>query len=617
MANVSRRDFVRSAGLFGAGAALAGAIGLTGCSQGEQGSEGGAYAAADVEKRYEAQVHEADVVIVGGGVAGATAARRVLEKGLSVSIVDKGPWGHSGTSGMNWGHNAETNEWAEGDGSNTIGTLAYMFEGMVNQPNCVAVCQSVHEGRPIATYEQAGCNFERTKEGHSYAQNAPVDLAVDNGCFNRYFCLELERKGADIHDRTMVIDLLQAADGSAAGVVAIDLVDGSAHVFRGKTVIFATGSYRWVSGFNGMKPHTIASPENTGDGLGILMRKGVAMRDMEAQPIDYVQWTPMGTRQSMGAMGGSTINFKYLFDKDKNKLIPDEVEGMTNGQLARAYVRAIMDGRATENDGIYVITNDPHSDDRYYRRTKENQARFLGYELPEYTEVVAEQWEDAGHPFVYTAEAETEIPGLYYAATAQGGWTGVGFFYAFGTGFLAGESAAAKAKAADKAPAVDWEAVNAALSEAYGLLEAEPADPIRSTVIFRSIQEAYWMGLGPARDEEGILASIAELKRIETEDLPKMQVPSKSKQYNSDWHRALEVKNMLMCAQATAEAALIRKECRGPHVRTDYPAQDNDNFLVSTKVSYADGAWSSSLEALDDSIIPMDTLKGLVPIMPL
>lgn len=609
MGEVSRRSFLKGAGVLGVGT-LAASTFLTGCS-----NQAGTKTETSAERAggHPVQVHEADVVVVGGGIAGAMAARRALGKGLSVSVIDKGPWGHSGTSGINWGHNAETNEWADGDGSDTLPIISVIYDGMVNQVNGLAMCQAVHAGRPCATFEQAGCVLERGKENHTAAQNAKVPFVVDNGTFNRYFCLELSRKGADVHDRTMVVELLQDSEGKAAGVVALDLVSGSAHVFRGKAVVFAMGSYRWVSGFNGLKPHTIAGPENTGDGLAILLRKGVSMRDMEEQPIDFVQWTPLATRQGMGAMGASTINWKFMYDKNEDKLVPDSIESVSNGQLARLYYRAQLEGRGTENGGVYVDTSDPHADDRYYRRTSENQKRFLNYELPKFTEVVAEQWEDAGHPFEYSAEAETQIPGLFYASSGQGSWAGCGFFGAFGSGYMAGEGAAAKATDTKVAPSVDWDAVEVALNDAYGLLEAEPGSPIRSTVVFRSVQEAYWSGLSPLRDEAGITATIDELKRIEKEDFPKMYVPLKSRQFNTDWHRALEVKGMLMCARATAEAALIRKECRGAHVRSDFPIQDNENYLASTKVSFSDDAWSASLEQLDDSLIPLDTLKTMVP----
>lgn len=620
MAGMERRAFVRGAGAAVGAAAVASAAGVASGTAvragwadqlaGTVGDAADAKASADGRNM---AVHEADVVVVGGGVAGATAARRVQAQGLSVCIVDKGPWGHSGTSGMNWGHNAETNEWAEGDGSNSFLTWLYVQDGMIDQPNAMAMCQAVHQGRPCATFEQLGCTLERGKDGHTAAGNAPVDFTVDNGTFNRYPCLDIERKGAEICDRTMALDLLLGPDGQAAGVVGVSMVDGSAHVFRGKAVVFATGGYTWVAGFNGMKPHTIAGPENTGDGLAILMRHGVAMRDMEEQPIDFVQWTPLGVRQSMGSQGASTINWAFMYDKDLNPLVPEGVTNVSNGELARYYYRAQLEGRGTENGGVYVVTNDPASDDRYYRRCKENERIFLGYELPEYTEVVAEQWDCAGHPFDYSPTAETSIPGVFYAASGQGLWGGCGFFGAFGSGFMAGEGAAARAKEVEAAPAVDWEAADAALDSAYSLLEAEPNDPIRSTVVFRDIQNAYWQGLNPLRTAEGIQASLDELRRIEAEELPRMHVPDKSRRYNTDWHRALEARGMLMCAIATGEAAALREECRGAHVREDFPYQDNGNFLKSTKVSYEDGEWRASLEDIDGTYMAASDIAAMLP----
>lgn len=603
MATVPRRDFLKGAG---AAVLASGALSQVGAALADEAAQVSAQAG------YGISVHEADVIIVGGGIAGTTAARRILAQGLSVCVVDKGPWGHSGTSGINWGHNAETNEWAEGDGSNSFFTWLYILDGMLNQPAGMSMCTAVHAGRPCATFEQMGCTLERGKEGHTAANNAPVDFTVDNGTFNRYFALDVQRQGAEICDRTQVLDVLLGENGEATGVVGISWVDGSAHVFRGKSVIFATGGYTWVAGYNGMKPHTIAGPENTGDGHAILMRHGLAMRDMEEQPIDFVQWTPKGVRQSMGSQGASTINWNFMFDKDLKPLVPEGVVSVSNGELARYYYRAQLEGRGTENGGVYVITNDPHSDDRYYRRCKENERLFLGYEIPEYCEVVAEQWDCAGHPFEYSATAETAIPNLFYAASGQGLWGGCGFFGAFGTGFMAGEGAAARAKEIEFAGAIDWDAAKTALDEAYALLDAEPADPIRSTAVFRDIQNAYWEGLSPLRTAEGIQASIDALKQIEAEELPRMYVPSKSRCYNTDWHRAIEAKNMLMCAIATGEAAALREECRGAHVRADFPAQDV-NMLKSTKVTYADGVWTATLEELDQTYFDTPTIAAILP----
>lgn len=617
MADVTRRNFLKGAGLVGVGAALGG---LVGCSTDESGSVSEEQAAAFANLGTTVSVHEADVLVVGGGLAGTTAARRAIAKGSRVIVVDKGPWGHSGTSGINWGHDTETNEWAEDDGSSTVPFWCMVNDGMPDQTFALAMCQAVKRARPNATTEQLGCILERTPENHTVNNNTPGSFGGDHGCFPRYFAQDVRRLGAEIHERTNILDIMIIDEGKAAGAVGIDLRSGEGRIFKAKSVVMAMGSFAWISGWNGMSPHTIGGPENTGDGHRILIEKGVAMRDMEQEPFDNVQWTPIGLRQGMGAAGGAITNHFLLLNKNKERItkkldVPPEGRYYGNAELMRLCVKTILDGDATENGGFYVDARnyeDP-TNNRYYRRCGESQLKGLGYELPEYVEVVPEQWETAGRPFNYDTNAETEIPGLFYAASGQGAWFGMAFFGAYGTGFMAGEGAADRADQTDVIPTFPWNEALEKLQNAYGLLEESPANGIRSTEVFRKIQETYWSGMGIIRNEEGIREALAEIDRIEEEDLPKMYVPSKSKVMNSDWLRAIEAQSLITCARAVGQAALVREETRGAHCRTDFPSLDNENWLVNTKIQYSGGEWSAEVVDIDDSVIDKETLSTMIP----
>jgi len=616
MAEVSRRDFFKTAAAAGATAAAASVVAPAAAVADEA-----AAAPAEAGKYANADVYEADVLVIGGGISGCVAARRALAKGSSVIVVDKGPWGHSGTSGINWGHDSETNEWSDDDGSGTLVFWLMCHNGIIDQTFALALCQAVHEARPDATAEQLGCILQRTSgDNEVFNKNAVSAFGGNHGTAVRYFALDLKRSGARIFDRTDVLDILTDANGNAAGAVAIDLVTGAPRVFRAKTVVAAMGSFCWISGWNGMGAYTIGSPDNTGDGHAILLRKGIAMRDMEQEPFDNVQWTPMSCRQGMGCVGGAITNHWMLHNKNHERIttIIDQTPAgkyYGNLELMRMCVRTILDGDATENGGFLIPREgyDDESNNRYYRRCRENILAGLGYELPEWIEVVPEQWETAGRPYNYSTTAETDVPGLFYAASGQGAWFGMAFFGAYGSGFMAGDGAAVKAAQMNAAPAINWADVDAALDAAYAKLDSEPADPIRSTEVFRHVQEAYWSGMGPIRNAEGINAAVAELDRIEAEELPRMYVPSKTRRMNSDWQRAIEVPNLITCARAVAAAALAREETRGAHCRTDFPQMDNENWLVATKTQLKDGQMTCEITDLDTSIIDKATLATLLP----
>ena len=397
--------------------------------------------------------------------------------------------------------------------------------------------------------------------------------------------------------------------------MAIDVRSGSPVVFRAKKTILATGSYACIAGDNGLYPYSMTGPENTGDGHAMLINAGVAMRDMEQLPCDFVQWTPLGTRQGMGTLGASIVNHWMVYDKDHKRVTEqwDDNPMFSNADFMQACFGAIHQGRGTENGGIYIETStlEEPSNDRYYRTQREAERR-LGYELPEFCEAVGEQWESAAFPFTVSETCETEISGLYFASAAPGTWNGCAYIGCITTGYLAGKGAGSTASTVETAPAILWDQVDTALNEAYALLSANPANGIRSSDVCQSVKDAYWSGLSPFRNEEGIQGTLNELDRIEAEDLPKMVIPSKSRQLNSDWQRALDIKSLITCARGTGHAALMRKETRGAHCRTDYPKPDNANWMVNTKVQCVDGEWSTELVDIDDSLVPKDTLIASV-----
>jgi succinate dehydrogenase/fumarate reductase flavoprotein subunit len=557
-------------------------------------------------------VHEAEILIIGGGLAGLTAARKALNEGRDIIIVDKGPWGHSGTSGINWGHDMTSNEWTLDDGTSSLPTIISYNEGLVDQTYALAICKAVHEARPNATSEQMGSIAERLKNGYPAARNASLPTVTDHGCFPRYFSQYIRSKGVRIFDRTMVLDLLFNDEGAAIGAVALGLVNGEARIFRAQAVILATGCYSWVSGWNGASPHTIAGPESTGDGHRMLLNAGVALSDMEQMPVDYVQWDPLPARQSMGVSGASIVNYDRLINtKGEYFVCPYAANPLlSNAVLMRLTFREILNGRATSHNGILKDTTNSETDDRYYRRCAE-RLHDLGYELPERVEVVPEQWESAAHPWKLDTSSQTQIPGLFYAGSGMGAWVGVGYFCCVGSGWLAGHGASDYVKEQGSSK-FNFTQAKALLIKAFDLLKNMPKDPIRSTTVVRSIQKAFWSGLSPIRDEQGIRASIEMLTSIENELMPRIWVPTKTKRLNSDWRVAIEARSLLTCALGTAHAALARTETRGAHWRRDYPVTDNANWLKHIVVNLSDSIWSVSVENIDDSIMPAEKVAKLV-----
>ena len=579
-----------------------------------------------------AAVHECDVLVVGGGIAGMEAALRVVSQGRTAFIVDKGVFGHSGTSGINWGHTYQSTELCPDDDAtvgSTVATMSMVCEGLINQPYFYAMLKASHEQKTIANALKYGSIPLYNEDGTVLSGNKPYEaFAVihDQGFWPRFMAQWCRRNGNVTHifENTFVVDYLTSQDGRAAGAVAIDMTDGSAHVFRAKAVVMATGSYCWIAGWNGMGAESDAGKECTGDGTAMLLRHGVPMADMEQFCGDASQWTPAGTRQTMGNFNfdGAQTPYSMVFDKDMTPfdemLAPLEGQyySINMGNTAKIMWGLRLNGRTTENGGVYMDKSCTPNMPRYFRRTEERELLYLGYELPQYFEVVPEVWDSAGCPRDLSASSETVVPGLFYAGAAPGGVGGMTQIACQSGAWLAANGALALCEELSAAPAVEDEQVDALLAKAYAPLSNRAEEPLRAVEVMREVQKAYWpRETGPMRDEAGCEALIAELERIIAQDLPRITVADKSTCMNVEWRDALEAENMAWCALGSAHASLTRKETRGYNLRTDYPDTDNSYGLANTVVAYGgeDAGWSCEMAPLHDELVGSETLAQMVP----
>ena len=57
-----------------------------------------------------------------------------------------------------------------------------------------------------------------------------------------------------------------------------------------------------------------------------------------------------------------------------------------------------------------------------------------------------------------------------------------------------------------------------------------------------------------------------------------------NREYNAGWHTALDLRNLLMVAEAVARSAILRRESRGAHFREDYLQKDAEQGKLNTVV---------------------------------
>ncbi len=578
------------------------------------------------EHKHDVITHSCDVLVVGGGIAGMEAALRVVFLGQTAIILDKGIFGHSGTSGMNWGHTYQSMEYSPDDDAtiaNTIAVMDMVCEGLLNQPYFYHLLKAHKEEKIIQNGLKYGSiplyNEDGTVLSHNTV-NPQFPVTHDQGFWPRMMAQWCKRNGnvTEILDLMYVVDILLSEDGRAAGVVAIDLVNSIPHVFRAKATIMATGSYCWITGYNGMGAESMAGKENTGDGIAMLLRHGVPMADMEQYCGDASQWTPMGVRQTMGNFNfdASQTPRNMIYDKNMvswQDMMGDEHPMVNMGASMRVFYGLRKNGRTTENGGCYINKDAAPVAPRYFRRVEERQEQVLEYKLPQYVEVVPETWDSAGHPRDLSATSETIIPGLFFAGAAPGALGGMTQIAAQSGGWIAANGAVEIAKKASL-PEISGDQVDSIVKKAFSYLEKEVPNPIRANEIMRKIQTTYWdRENGPLKDKQKILEIIAKLEKIRDEDLPRMYTPDKSRRMNVEWRDCFEAENMLYCALGASYAGLIRKESRGFQMRTDYPNPDNSYGLKNTVTRIdANGHFQSEFAPKMDQIIPSYILERMV-----
>lgn len=527
------------------------------------------------------EVVSTDVLIVGGGIGGLTAAIKAKETdpGLDVLIAEK-----------------QTTGWA-GKATKIGGFLAFLQPGddpdrfidyqvrscgfYLNDQQ--ALTKYVHDTHgAIEQFAEWGAKLARTPDGGLFSFPAfwapGFSLTLIDIDLMRPMRARARKLGTRFLDKIHVVDLLTDGD-RIAGAVGFDIVTGRFYIMRAKAVILANGScgYKvrrfWVAG--------------TGDGVAAAFRAGAEMRNAEFGNLyghTVFQDTDSGMvgYQHLVNSAGENLAQKYL---------PDEGPAgvFLPVQLAMGMHREVSEGRgpirfAPPSDGP------PHEPPGglpklgdWMRRMEERERR---YGLPPGAE------REIGAPLhgetscvKVDHEMRTSLEGLWaigdtsYAGSAVAGAMpsppgispGSGVMYAVISAAWAAPSAARYAADA-AAVEVDGSGVETMKQQVFAPLEREDGlQPAEAISALQDVTAPMKYNLRRSKDrlEEG-------LARIEAvrEGLPGLQ--AKDLHYLSKCH---EVRSMTLCAELTFRAALMRTESRGFHYREDFPETDDANWL--------------------------------------
>ncbi|AMB57794.1 succinate dehydrogenase flavoprotein subunit [Microterricola viridarii] len=554
--------------------------------------------------------HQFDVVIVGAGGAGMRAA---IEAGphAKTAVISKLYPTRSHTGAAQGGMaaalaNVEEDNW-EWHTFDTIKGGDYL----VDQDAAEILAKEAIDA--VLDLENMGLPFNRTPEGkidqrrfggHTRDHGkAPVRRACYAADRTGHMILQTlyqncVKHGINFFNEYYVLDLVMTnVDGvdQPSGVVAYDLSTGELHVFQAKAIIFATG------GFGKIYKTTSNAHTLTGDGVGIIWRKGLPLEDMEFFQFHPTGLAGLGILLTEGARGEGAILRNASGERFMERYAPTIKDLAPRDIVARCMVQEVAEGRGAGPNKDYVYLDCTHLG-----------AEVLETKLPDITEFArtylgvdpvtepvpvmpTAHYAMGGIPTNVNAEVlrdnTTVVPGLY--AAGECACVSVHGSNRLGTNSLldinvfgkrAGNNAVEYVKTAEFTP-----------------LPADPAAAVRGlidgirnstgtervSVLRKELQDMMDAKAQVFRTDES-LAEVTQTIHGLRERYKNVAVQDKGRRFNTDLLEAVELGFLLDLAEVVVYSARNRKESRGGHMRDDYPNRDDETYMKHT-MAYLSG----------------------------
>lgn len=566
------------------------------------------------------QEHRYDVVIIGAGGAGMRAAIEAGPRARTAVLTKLYPTrSHTGAAqgGMCASlANVEEDNW-EWHTFDTVKGGDYI----VDQDAAEIMAKEAIDA--VLDLEKMGLPFNRTPEGkidqrrfggHTRDHGkAPVRRACYAADRTGHMILQTLYQNCVKHDveffnefYVLDIALTETEDGPVAtGAVAYELSTGEIHVFHAKAIIFATGGsgrmYKTTS-----NAHTL-----TGDGMGIVFRKGLPLEDMEFHQFHPTGLAGLGILITEGVRGEGGILRNVDGERFMERYAPTIKDLAPRDIVARSMVLEVLEGRGAGPNKDYVLLDVTHIPEETLMAKlpdiMEFSRTYLG--VDPVTELVPVyptcHYVMGGIPTNIHGEVLRDntnvVPGLY--AAGECACVSVHGANRLGTNSLldinvfgrrSGIAAAEYAKTHDFVPLPENPAemvenwVAAMLSD-HG---NENVMAIRT-----ELQQTMDNNAAVFRTEKTLTQALEDVRALKKR-YEHVTVTDKGTRFNSDLLEAIELGFLLELAEVTVVGALNRKETRGGHAREDYPNRDDENFMVHT-MAYKEGEGLESGIRLD------------------
>lgn len=571
------------------------------------------------------EIHESDVLIIGAGGAGLRAALEAAKQGVHVTVLSKGPVPGGATSVSGGVMQAAV---GPGDSPDQHFRDTLIGGRFLNNQRLVRTFVDNAPQR-VLDLERYGCAFDRKSDGS-------LDLRMPSGAtrkrgiegevnsnIQKILAQRALECGAKIHEYMMVTRLLQDQTGFVRGATALDFAMGTFVAFVANTTILATGAAGQLYAV------TACPRSSTGD--GIALARGVGARLLNLEMMQFIPLAYAYPEFIKGFTLGEAPNYgqhtRFLNSKGERFMLrydPKYAEYATRDLAARGSYIEIQEGRGSPHGGIWVDTtaNDPQDGLYQPHKLADRHKMIVDFYGP--AKANFEEPFEAMPSALFliggveiSPDCRTTVPGLFAAGEVSANLHGANRLGANALseiqvfGSIAGVNAAEESKAGPPAPLTDRVRQQINEERAIVLELRDRPGKRRACEVKREIQRIMWDSVGVVREGNQMRLALDKFRTLRQIAHEEVGVASQARRYNYDWVEGLEIQKMLDAAEMMAAAALSRTESRGAHYRTDFPNEDNVNWMRETVIQDVAGELKVTSQPVDVSIMAPPELQSL------